>query len=636
MPFEAGNPMPVTVTTGSALNTPAQPVYVVSGGAPVAGRARRVVVVSGGPMKSGPAIPVMNVGAGALYTDDPPIPVVVIQGTLVAAVPASDVYTDAFTTAAAAGAVDGTAAESGPGNRSVTDSAGTKLSISGGRLQIATPPTSGFSDPRYNSPSTFQRRPGRVLSFTARGNNVWAGLGGAADNGRHGVYFNTTNINFIDDGSGVANGLTINITTDYTITVIERLPAGALVYIQGGAYTTPTLLGVSNSNSAAMRIFLACGGNTGALQYDDVRLRDYGGATAQRFGLASAAHYAPATGQTFTIAADSWIEFNWLPNTGETLNIIFRRSDASNYWTVRCSNGGSTTKIIEVNAGVETERASVATTWNAAQFRVVVELRGTSIRVYRNKALLTSYGSATFNQTATGAEITGFLNDDINSALCEYAAWTIAPAGTFPPDGTLPKFLLPYGDSKTNGSGDTIPPGLSSNGYPPILCASLEAATSYGWHEAPARVGRGGFSVATGASTFQSTVDADITARATSIAPDYILVNMGVNDTGTPPSQSNFVNGYLYVLDALHTAWPNARIGCMRIWSRNEDADSATINGYINLAIAARSFAFAGPDESVFLKNGADNGTTYTADGIHPNRAGYILTAAQWRTAMGI
>lgn len=549
----------------------------------------------------------------------------------------ADVFADGFITAAAAGAVNGTAAEPGVGTRAVTDSLGTKASIAAGavgnRLKFASL-TTAFTDPRYAT-AAYQRRPGRVFSCTVRGQNWRVVIGSTGDNGLFGVAAESGNILAVGNGTTISLGKTVASATDYTITVIERL-VGALIYIQGGAYTTPTLLWTEATNTADMRVLLAYNTTSGAAEFDDVRLRDYGGASAQRFGMAGGFHYAPATGQAFTIAADSLIEFNWIPNVGETLDVIFRRTDANNYWTVRCSNPGSTTKIIEVNGGAETERASVATTWNAAQFRIMIEALGTSIRVYRNRALLTSYGSASFNQSATGALITGFLNDDVSSAACEYAAWTINPAGAFPPDGQLPKFILPYGDSKTNGTGDTIPPGLTSNAYPPILCAALEAATGYGWHEMPARVGRGGYSVATGGNTFQSTVDADIAARASNIAPDYILINAGVNDTGTVPSQGNFTTGYLYVLDALHTAWPNARILCMRIWARNEDTDSATVNGYINACIAARSsFAFAGPDESVFLKNGADNGNTYTTDGIHPNRAGYIQTAAQWQTVMG-
>ena len=89
MPFKAGNPMPVTVTTTPALSGPAQPVYVVDAPPAVAGRAQRVVAVAGGPIKNGAAIPVYNAGADALFTDDPPLPVYVMSGSLGDAAPAT-------------------------------------------------------------------------------------------------------------------------------------------------------------------------------------------------------------------------------------------------------------------------------------------------------------------------------------------------------------------------------------------------------------------------------------------------------------------------------------------------------------------------------------------------------------------
>lgn len=81
MPFESGNPIPVTVTTRPAATEPAQPVYVVNG-PPMFGRARRVVPVTSGPIKNSAAIPVCDAGVGTLYTDDPPISVYVVSGAL--------------------------------------------------------------------------------------------------------------------------------------------------------------------------------------------------------------------------------------------------------------------------------------------------------------------------------------------------------------------------------------------------------------------------------------------------------------------------------------------------------------------------------------------------------------------------
>lgn len=81
--FEGGPAQPIT--TGGSSGTPvgpAQPVYVASGGPRIAGRARRVIAVTSGPVLGGPAIPVYDAGVGALYTDEPPIPVYVVSGSI--------------------------------------------------------------------------------------------------------------------------------------------------------------------------------------------------------------------------------------------------------------------------------------------------------------------------------------------------------------------------------------------------------------------------------------------------------------------------------------------------------------------------------------------------------------------------
>jgi len=85
MPAFAGG-RAIAVTTGGTGRTEARraavPVYVVSGGPVVGGRARRVVVVTSGPVEGGAAIPVANAGVGALYSDEPALPVFVVSGSL--------------------------------------------------------------------------------------------------------------------------------------------------------------------------------------------------------------------------------------------------------------------------------------------------------------------------------------------------------------------------------------------------------------------------------------------------------------------------------------------------------------------------------------------------------------------------
>lgn len=119
--------------------------------------------------------------------------------------------------------------------------------------------------------------------------------------------------------------------------------------------------------------------------------------------------------------------------------------------------------------------------------------------------------------------------------------------------------------------------------------------------------------------------------------PQFVLINIGVNNAaGVSGSmdETTVKNAFLAVLDAIHTKWSDVPVYAMRVWGRNADANCDLIDGWIDEVVALRAWAHLGPDERVFLENG-DNGVTYTADGVHPNAAGYALTAAQWKTAMG-
>lgn len=139
-----------------------------------------------------------------------------------------------------------------------------------------------------------------------------------------------------------------------------------------------------------------------------------------------------------------------------------------------------------------------------------------------------------------------------------------------------------------------------------------------------------------GRTTAQAKAAVDAEFASCTISPRYILYNLGANDVSLLPSEVDWKTNTLYVLDAMHTKWPGARVHMMRVWHRDFAANSATLRGWQNDVISARpDFVTAGPDESVFLEGG-DNGATYTTDGVHPNVAGYQLTAQQWKTVLGL
>lgn len=144
-------------------------------------------------------------------------------------------------------------------------------------------------------------------------------------------------------------------------------------------------------------------------------------------------------------------------------------------------------------------------------------------------------------------------------------------------------------------------------------------------------VGVNGATVATAAASIGSTL-----AAMPSGGWDTFLLNWGANDVGGPlPSEATWQSDYLAILDAIHAAYPFARVYIMRPWRSGFDANAATLKARIDNIVAARSsFAFVGPDEAVWLK-GADNGATMTTDGTHYSTAGKAECAAQWKAALG-
>lgn len=128
---------------------------------------------------------------------------------------------------------------------------------------------------------------------------------------------------------------------------------------------------------------------------------------------------------------------------------------------------------------------------------------------------------------------------------------------------------------------------------------------------------------------FTSTINDRINTVPVDQPPAFVLINIGAHDLifGLPDA-ATWISEYESDLDAMHAAWPNAQIYLMRPWQQGSDADAATMHGWIDTVIAARStFTHAGPDEAVWLKS-TDNGATYGT--LHYTAAGERECAQQW------
>lgn len=291
---------------------------------------------------------------------------------------------DEYTTDRAAGAVNGTLAEPGgtgtvaQRTRNVTDSAGTKLSITGARAVIASATAAG--DPRlYYGP--FTRTAGltakQVIKVTSR---AGAGWDDATNPGGNIVDFglfdfagvltvNPPNVNYPLYTTGV----------DYTLWTALFATGGAL-WMQGGVYTNPTLLWVSDAgNATPLYYFPLLTRTVNASEADNVQI-------AVNSSLASAAAIAtvsitnPANGVNYTSTADAlhYLTFTLpgSPSNGDKIELRYRYQDATNYWSAYAQYNGGTTQwdflLDEVLTSGTTNKITVANIGNAVDICVVV------------------------------------------------------------------------------------------------------------------------------------------------------------------------------------------------------------------------------------------------------------------------
>jgi hypothetical protein len=98
----------------------------------------------------------------------------------------------------------------------------------------------------------------------------------------------------------------------------------------------------------------------------------------------------------------------WTAATGVTFELDLKYLDADNRWIVRCSQGGSTIKIIQREAGTETERATAAATWtNGVAYRIVamMDIQQLTFVVWVADVRVLIYTSASYNTGARVARI---------------------------------------------------------------------------------------------------------------------------------------------------------------------------------------------------------------------------------------
>jgi hypothetical protein len=286
------------------------------------------------------------------------------------------------------------------------------------------------------------------------------------------------------------------------------------------------------------------------------------------------------------------------------------QTNPQNYMLAYYDNATGKIVVDQYTSGSKTNLLDETVAYGAGRSIELVRINDDTYRVYYK----TSTPSTGYCKEVIAAE-TGTLNGMFYGVYSSGSGVTIDNFIAAPHNRSIN--FLPVGDSKT---------------------ANLDAYEIYMYNrsayysEYPYRTNfaLGGWTVA----NLQTNIDAAITAAVGT--PDVILINAGINEAGSLPVEATFKSNVAYILDALHTKWANAQILWMYIGDRDHAANCNTINDWIDVPVAARPpWAVRGPDERIFLK-GSDNYATYCiADGIHPNAAGYLLTAKQWIAAIG-
>lgn len=376
---------------------------------------------------------------------------------------------DTFTTDLAAGSVNGTAAEPGPGRRMVTDTEN-KLSLSGGNATFAGGKTVAATGDPFIALTTQGRITGRVLradlSLTATNKELFAGWWTtlAPSTGLHcnGIYFGGAATIQIRDTSSLTPDLcAYSSSTSYQFAIVLR-SAGNYVFVKGGAFTNWTLLWITrNGNVATLYPGVASRSHAGtvallrvpaALWLPTPLVSDGFSAWGTTDGLGHAEGVAGGlgaggSGSAWTNAVGTWavgggaaaaatlsggvavatvdtgtadvIVTAKLTRAGGTAGVVCRWADANNH--VQARHTGTNAQLAKVVGGVATTLVDAAATYVAgAEIRVICE--GQKFRLYYNNALIGS--EQTIADAALGsATLQGIRSTDTGNTFDDFTAY---------------------------------------------------------------------------------------------------------------------------------------------------------------------------------------------------------------------
>lgn len=321
---------------------------------------------------------------------------------------------DKFTTTEASPMVTPRTAELGPGTWTIND-AGGKVAIVSGELTIL---GNGTYNSNIQTPADITNAAGRVLEWKRKENGsvlAYEGsfVSGSGFNRGKGLRSEFGNALLVQPGGdSLTANLAIPSNTYWNMWLVFRTTGYFLVASNGTFVKMLGAIPIEPNSYATKRAAFTMGTNAKTLTLDNVRLRTIGTPWDTQYAPATSYSANVNANDTATSEKDALIEYTVTVATNDVVELSVRRTDDNNRWILRGSQAGSTLKIIEVSAGVETERASAAFTWVNGVTYIISSMMDTNfIRglVYRESNTTyggyVSYASAAFNNTATGVKV---------------------------------------------------------------------------------------------------------------------------------------------------------------------------------------------------------------------------------------
>ena len=426
--------------------------------------------------------------------------------------------------------------------------------------------------------------------------------------------------------------------SDYEICIVT-IPSGNLCFIRGtGAQSLPNagsgnraghfgdwiLYAVhSETADATVRPVIQ---NAGAMTWvDSFRVLHLGEEWTNRYHIAAASIIGQATNGSHLTAQtpDATIELTYRQGdiTIPTDILKFRMVDETNGFVWRVIT--NRLKLIALSNGVETVKLDSGSTYASnTVYRFIASCLGSNLWAGKKDALFGVQNSE-YNPAGT--------NVWIGTTGTNFVVWPMRY--TFPENsGIAPvRGIYSFGDSRVYSSSDTTLPQSSARpNWQYYLCQSLNTNNALTFQENPPRAGHSGFNI----GQLQAVVDYDLShASRQGPAPEFILINMGINSRSGETINATWTNNVSYILDAHHVKWPDAKMYITQVSTTNSGFETVLekINGYFATYISTNtSWCFQGPDESLTLTG------SNAADGLHLNHDGCVAWVAAWRSVLGL